>query len=119
VVDPATVRKAEDAADAYLAGTRRPDPLAEAALADIEVMLLEVRAFLEAGQPLKAGERYLAAVEKRKLIDAVQRPLLGQRLRKADAGMLELSRKLLGQPAYDLGDPPAAGPAPAVDQPAK
>ncbi len=115
-VDPATVRKAEAAADAYQQqANTRPDPLAETALADIEVLLLEVHAFLDAKNPLKAGECYLGAIEKRKTIDTVQRPLLGKRLRKADLDLLVLSRELLGQPAFDLGDPPA----PAIETPAK
>jgi len=110
-IDPATTKKAEDAADAYLKqANTRPDPLAETALAEIEVLLLEVHAFIDVKQPLKAGERYLAAIEKRKAIADDQRPLLGKRLRKADGDLLTLSRELLGQPAFDLGDPPAAKP---------
>jgi hypothetical protein len=119
VVDPATAKKAEDAADAYLKqASTRPDPLAETALAEIEVMLLEAHSFIDIKQPLKAGERYLAAVEKRKAIAPEQRPLLGKRLQKADADLLAVSRQLLGQPAFDLGDPPAEKPA-AGAEPAK
>jgi hypothetical protein len=116
-VDPATAKKAEEAADAYLKqANTRPDPLAETALAEIEVLLLEVHAFIDAKQPLKAGERYLGAIEKRKTIPEDQRPLLGKRLRKADQDLLALSRQLLGEAAFDLGDPPAEKPA---DPPAK
>jgi hypothetical protein len=126
-VDAATAKKAEDAADAYLKqANTRPDPLAETALAEIEVLLLEVHAFIDAKQPLKGGERYLSAIEKRKTITDEQRPLLGKRLRKADTELLALSRELLGQPAFDLGDPPTEQPAdgqsPAdkpIEQPAK
>jgi hypothetical protein len=122
-VDPATVKKAEEAADAYLKqASTRPDPLAETALAEIEVLLLEVHSFIEVKQPLKAGERYLAAIEKRKTIAPEQRPLLGKRLQKADAELVVLSRELLGQPAFDLGDPPSGKPAssrPAEAEPAK
>jgi hypothetical protein len=119
-LDPVTAKKAEAAADAYLkqVGTR-PDPLAETALAEIEVLLLEVHSFIDVKQPLKAGERYLSAVEKRKTIAPEQRPLLGKRLRQVDADMLALSRTLLGQPAYDLGDPPADQPAGDAPAPAK
>lgn len=120
VVDPATAKKAEEAADAYLKqANTRPDPLAETALAEIEVLLLEVHSFIDIKQPLKAGERYLSAIEKRKTIAPEQRPLLGKRLQKVDADMLALSRQLLGQPAYDLGDPPAGGSAEAPAAPAK
>ena len=126
-VDAATAKKAGEAADAYLKqANTRPDPLAETALAEIEVLLLEVHAFIDAKQALKAGERYLSAIEKRKTINEEQRPLLGKRLHKADSELVALSRELLGQPAFDLGDPPAdkpaAGkPAPAspIEQPAK
>lgn len=120
-VDAATAKKAEDAADAYLKqANTRPDPLAETALAEIEVLLLEVHAFIDAKQPLKGGERYLSAIEKRKAIAEDQRPLLGKRLAKADAELLALSRELLGQPAFDLGDPPTDKPSadkPAAEQP--
>lgn len=121
-VDPATAKKAEEAADAYLRqANARPDPLAETALAEIEVLLLEVHSFIDVQQPLKAGERYLGAIEKRKTIAPEQRPLLGKRLQKVDADLLALSRQLLGQPAFDLGDPPAgeAGKPPASQPPAK
>lgn len=119
-VDAATAKKAEEAADAYLKqANTRPDPLAETALAEIEVLLLEVHAFIDAKQALKAGERYLAAIEKRKAIGEDQRPLLGKRLRKADGDLLALSRQLLGQPAFDLGDPPADRPADGPVEPAK
>jgi hypothetical protein len=120
-VDAATAKKAEDAADAYLKQLNtRPDPLAETALAEIEVLLLEVHTFIEVKQPLKAGERYLSAIEKRKTIADEQRPLLGKRLQKADAELVTLSRQLLGQSAFDLGDPPAEKPPvdpPAASQP--
>lgn len=110
-IDPATAKQAEAAADAYLKQLdTRPDPLAETALAEIEVLLLEAHSFIEVQQPLKAGERYLSAIEKRKTISEDQRPLLGKRLRKADSELLVLSRQLLGQPAYDLGDPKADQP---------
>lgn len=116
-VDPATAKKAEAAADAYLKQLNtRPDPLAETALAEIEVLLLEVHAFIDVKQALKAGERYLSAIEKRKVIAEDQRPLLGKRLQKADSELVALSRELLGQPAFDLGDPPADKPG--ADQPA-
>lgn len=115
-VDPATARKAEAAADAYQQqANTRPDPLAETALAEIEVLLLEVHAFLDAKNPRKAGDCYLGAVEKRKTINAVQRPLLGKRLHKADLDLLALSRELLGQPAFEVGD----AQAPVTEPPAK
>jgi hypothetical protein len=118
-VDAATARKAEAAADAYLQQAAvRPDPLAEAALADIEVLLLEAHACLDSKQALKAGERYLAAIEKRKAIGEDQRPLLGKRLRKADHDLVAVSRELLGQPDFDLGDPPAAPAAVPAKDPA-
>jgi hypothetical protein len=113
-IDPATAKKAEEAADAYLKqANTRPDPLAETALAEIEVLLLEVHSFIDIKQPLKAGERYLSAIEKHKTIAPEQRPLLGKRLQQVDADLLALSRQLLGQPAYDLGEPPADKPAAA------
>lgn len=119
-IDPATAKQAEAAADAYLKQLNtRPDPLAETALAEIEVLLLEIHAFIEVKQPLKAGERYLTAIEKRKGINEDQRPLLGERLRKADGELLALSRQLLGQAAYDLGEPQADQPrAEAANPPA-
>jgi hypothetical protein len=121
-LDPATAKKAEEAADAYLKQSAvRPDPLAETALAEIEVLLLEVHAFIDAKQPTKAGERYLVAIEKRKTIAEDQRAILGKRLVKADTELLSLTRQLLGQPAYDLGDPPADKPAAGApaEKPAK
>lgn len=111
-VDPETVRKAEAAADAYLQqANARPDPLAEVALADIEVLLIKAHAFLEVNQPLKSGECYLCAIAKRKTIDEVQRHILGKRLAKADADLIAISRLLLEQSAFNLGDPPAETPA--------
>ena len=120
-IDAVTAKKAEAAADAYLKQLNtRPDPLAETALAEIEVLLLEVHAFIDIKQPLKAGERYLSAIEKRKTIAEDQRVLLGKRLHKVDSELVTLSRQLLGQSAFDLGDPPAKKPAdgqPAAVQP--
>ena len=111
-VDPETVRKAEAAADAYLQqANAKPDPLAEVALADIEVLLIKAHAFLEVNQPLKSGECYLCAIAKRKTIDEVQRHILGKRLAKADADLIAISRLLLEQSAFNLGDPPAETPA--------
>jgi hypothetical protein len=111
-IDPETLRKAEAVADAYVkAASVRPDPEAELILADIEIVLLEGRAFVDAKQPLKAGEKYLDAVAKRKGIPNEQRVALGERLRKADHQLLQLSRVLLGEAAFDLGDPPSAPPA--------
>lgn len=121
-LDPVTAKKAEAAADAYLKQSAvRPDPMAETALAEIEVLLLEVHAFMEAKQAIKAGERYLTAIEKRKTIAEDQRAILGKRLAKADTELLSLTRQLLGQPAYDLGDPPADKPAAGTpaEKPAK
>ncbi len=111
-VDPETVRKAEAAADAYLQqANAKPDPLAEVALADIEILLIKAHAFLEVNQPLKSGECYLCAIAKRKTIDEVQRHILGKRLAKADADLIAISRLLLEQSAFNLGDPPAETPA--------
>ncbi len=121
-IDAVTAKKAEEAADAYLKQINtRPDPLAETALAEIEVLLLEVHAFIDSGKPLKAGERYLSAIEKRKSIAEDQGPLLGKRLHQVDTELVTLSRQLLGQSAFDLGDPPAGQPAASkpVEQPAK
>jgi hypothetical protein len=110
-LDPATVKRAEEAAEAYLKQANvRPDPLAETTLAEIEILLLEVQAFIDVKQSLKAGERYLAAIEKRKSIADDQRVLLSKRLQKVDASMLNLSRALLNEPSYNLGDPPADQP---------
>ena len=115
-VDPATVRKAEAAADAYLQQANlKPDPLAEVALADIEVLLIKAHAFLEVSQPLKSGECYLGAIAKRKTIDETQRHILGKRLAKADADLIAVSRLLLDQSAFNLGNPPAE----AAEPPAK
>ena len=120
-VDAVTAKKAEAAADAYLKQLNtRPDPLAETALAEIEVLLLEVHAFIDIKKPLKAGERYLSAIEKRKTIAEDQRPLLGKRLHQVDTELVTLSRELLRQSAFDLGDPPAGQPTttqPAASQP--
>lgn len=115
-VDPETARKAEAAADAYLQqANAKPDPLAEVALADIEVLLLKAHAFLEVSQPLKSGESYLSAIAKRKTIDETQRHILGKRLTKADADLIAISRLLLAQSAFNLGNQPAE----VVDPPAK
>jgi hypothetical protein len=112
-IDPEIVRKAEAAADAYLQQTNvKPDPLAEAALADIEVLLVKVHAFLEVNQPLKSGECYLGAIAKRKTIDGTQRHILGKRLAKADADLIAVSRLLLDQSAFNLGNPPAEADEP-------
>ena len=110
-IDPAVLRKAEAAADAYVkAAAVRPDPEAELILADIEIVLLEGRTFVDVKQPLKAGEKYLEAVAKRKTIPNEQRVALGERLQKADHQLLQLSRVLLGEAAFDLGDPPGTPP---------
>lgn len=115
-VDSATVRKAEAAADAYLHQTNaKPDPLAEVALADIEVLLVKAHAFLEVSQPLKSGECYLSAIAQRKTIDETQRHVLGKRIAKVDADLIAISRLLLEQSAFDLGNPPAE----TVETPAK
>ena len=115
-VDSATVRKAEAAADAYLQQANvKPDPLAEVALADIEILLIKAHAFLEVSQPLKSGECYLGAIAKRKTIDENQRHILGKRLAKADADLIAISRLLLDQSAFNLGNPPAE----TVETPAK
>jgi hypothetical protein len=115
-VDSETARKAEAAADAYLQqANARPDPLAEVALADIEILLIKAHAFLEVSQPLKSGECYLGAIAKRKTIDETQRHILGKRLAKADADLIAVSRLLLDQSAFNLGNPPAE----AAEPPAK
>ncbi len=115
-VDSETVRKAEAAADAYLQqANAKPDPLAEVALADIEVLLLKAHAFLEVSQPLKSGECYLSATTKRKTIDETQRHVLGKRLAKADADLIAIARLLLDQSVFNLGNPPAE----TVETPAK
>ena len=118
-VDSETARKAEAAADAYLQqANARPDPLAEVALADIEILLIKAHAFLEVSQPLKSGECYLGAIAKRKTIDENQRHILGKRLAKADADLIAVSRLLLDQSAFNLGNPPAEA-AEAAEPPAK
>jgi hypothetical protein len=110
-IDAETIKKAEAAADAYLQNGQRtnarPDPEMELILADLEIVLLECQTLFDNKNPLKAGEKYLAAVELWKKIPATQRPLLGQRLRKADRTLLSLSQKVLGEATYDLGDVPA------------
>ena len=115
-VDSATVRKAEAAADAYLQQANvKPDPLAEVALADIEILLIKAHAFLEVNQPLKSGECYLSATTKRKTIDETQRHVLGKRLAKADTDLIAIARLLLDQSVFNLGNPPAE----TVETPAK
>jgi hypothetical protein len=110
-LDAATVRRAEQAADAYLtAQSTRPDPEAEHALAEAEIGLLEANAFLDQHQPLKAGDQYLLASGKLAAIPAEQRAALGQRFRKASAGLTGLSKRLLDEQAFNLG-PPAPEPA--------
>jgi hypothetical protein len=69
--------------------------------------LLESRSYLDLKQALKAGEKYLEALAKRKTIVPEQRRALGERMRKADQQLLFLSRSLLSDAAFDLGDPPA------------
>ena len=112
-LNTATKEAAEAAADAYLKQlSTRPDPEVELALADMELLLLEGLAMMDAGQPLKAGEKYLQAIEKRKAIPVEQQPVLGERLRKADAKLLTLSRTLLGDVAFALGEQPTENDQP-------
>ncbi len=113
-VDAETIKKAEAAADAYLQKSQvKIDPEAALLLADIEVILLESQAYLDAGSSLKAGEKYLEAIAKRKNIPIEQRTALGERFRKADRKLLALSRTLLGDAAFDPGESSEDKPAPS------
>jgi hypothetical protein len=115
-LDAVTSHRAEQAADAYLRAQAErdvhPDPEAEHALSDAEVELLEAQTFLDLHQPLKAGERYLAAAKLISGIPAEQRTVLGTRLRKASTALTALSRRLLDDKAFDLGPPEPAAPPP-------
>lgn len=107
-IDAATIKKAEAAADAYVQQSSiRPDPEVELNLAHLEIALLECQTLFDSKNALKAGEKYLFAVDLWKKIPQAQRPLLGERLRKADRSLLALSKKVLGEAAFDLGDPAA------------
>jgi hypothetical protein len=104
-LDAATARRAEAAADAYLGPAVKPDPAAELLLQQVEVLLLEARSYLDAKLALKAGDCYLEAAKKLAEIPAEQRAPLGPRFRKASASLLEVSRILLADPAFNLGKP--------------
>ncbi|MBA3707871.1 MAG: hypothetical protein H0W83_03505 [Planctomycetes bacterium] len=121
-VDPATARRADRAAQEFLDQQARNQtpaaPEAIADLADAEVLLLECAAFLDAGQSTKAGESFLGAGKKMNGIPADQRRLLGDRYRKASGRLTGLSRRLLGDEAYNPPEEPAEAPVPAP-QPAK
>lgn len=104
-LDAATAKRAEAAADAYLGTTVKPDPVAEQLLLQAEVLLLEAHTYLDLKQPLKAGDKYLDATKKLAEIPSEQRGPLGPRFRKANASLLELSKTLLADPAFNLGKP--------------
>ncbi len=109
-LDAATAKRAEAAADAYLGTTVKPDPVAEQLLLQVEVLLLEARTYLDLKQPMKAGDQYLDAAKKLAEIPSEQRAPLGPRFRKASASLLDLSKTLLAEPAFNLGKPdPTAG----------
>jgi hypothetical protein len=122
-VDEATAKCADQAADAYLAEQEaakvKPDPEALKAMAEIEVLLLEATAFLDAKQPLKAGDQFVVASKKMIAIPIEQRRALAKRFRQASTQIIELSRRLLDDKALDTAPAPApadaapAGPAPA------
>ena len=110
-LDAATAKRAEAAADVYLGTTVKPDPVAEQQLLlQVEVLLLEARTYLDLKQPMKAGDQYLDAAKKLAEIPSEQRAPLGPRFRKASASLLDLSKTLLAEPAFNLGKPdPTAG----------
>jgi hypothetical protein len=122
-VDEATVKRADQAADAYLAEKAaaqvKPDPEAEKAMAEIEVLLLEAKAFLDAKEPLKAGDQFVTASKKMIALPVEQRRALGKRFRQASAQLTDLSRRLLDDKALDTSPAPApADAAPAAPAPA-
>jgi hypothetical protein len=122
-VDEATVRRADQAADAYLAEKAaaqvKPDPESEKAMAEIEVLLLEAKAFLDAKEPLKAGDQFVTASKKMIAIPVEQRRALAKRFRQASTQIIELSRRLLDDKALDTEPAPApADAAPATPAPA-
>lgn len=104
-LDAATVKRAEAAADQYLGASVKPDPVAAELLLQTEVLLLEARTYLDLKQPLKAGDKYLDATKKLAEIPSEQRGPLGLRFRKANASLLDLSKTLLAEPAFNLGKP--------------
>jgi hypothetical protein len=121
-VDPVTARRAEKAADAYLAqqdAARSPaDPESATLLADSEVLLLEAKTLLDDGKAKDAGARYVAAAAKLAKIGEDQRAKLGERFRKASTALLALSRALLATDAVDPASAPGAGTdAPLPAQP--
>lgn len=111
-LDPVTAKRAEAAADAYLGTAVKPDPVAEQLLLQVEVLLLEARSYLDVKQPLKAGDSYLAATAKLAEIPAEQRAPLGPRFHKASVSLLDLSKTLLAEPAFNLGKPDPAATQP-------
>ncbi len=125
VVDPITARRAGAAADAILQreadAKLRPDPEAENALAEAEVLLLTAQTYLDQKQPLKAGETFVAASAKLQGIPVEQRKALGKRLAAANAKLTDLSRLLLDEPKLDPGQAGAPAPpaAPVPPPPAK
>jgi hypothetical protein len=111
-VDAATAHRADRAAKEFLDQQERnqtpASPEAIAAIADAEVQLLECGTFLDQGQSTKAGESFLAAGKAMKGIGSDQRKLLGDRYRKASEKLTALSRRLLGDDAYNPPDESAA-----------
>jgi hypothetical protein len=107
-VDAATAHRADRAAQEFLDQQERnqtpASPEAIAAIAEAEVQLLECGTFLDQGQSTRAGESFLAAGKAMKGIGSDQRKLLGERYRKASEKLTSLSRRLLGDEAYNPPD---------------
>jgi len=119
-LDPVTERRAEQAADQYLADQQalhQPvDPQALLDLANAEVLLIEAKTYLDQHDATKAGTDVVAAGEKLHGIKPQLRPPLGSRYHDAEARLTTLSEALLGTDAVDPGHPAtAAAPAGTPD----
>ena len=115
-LDPVTERRAEQAADQYLADEQalhQPvDPQALLDLANAEVLLIEAKTYLDQHDATKAGSDVVAAGEKLHGIKPALRPPLGTRYHDAEAHLTSLSEALLATDALDPGHP-AGATAPA------
>jgi len=116
-LDPVTERRAEQAADRYLAeeqALHQPvDPQALLDLANAEVLLIEAKTYLDQHDATKAGTDVVAAGEKLHGIKPELRPPLGSRYHDAETRLTALSEALLRTDALDPGHPSgAAAPAP-------
>ncbi len=109
-VDPATVRAANLAADAYLASQPHGPSASDAGsrtIADIEAELLIIRGLLADQHTDAAGTHYLAASKALGTVTAADRQALGARFRRVQDALATVAQALLRSSAVDPASHPA------------